>query len=126
MSGILRPGALHPDLVGRLAADAAKTAQPVLTMCIRALDYLQSRPEVDGERLGVTGRSGGGAYSWWIAALDERIKVAVPVAGSVIVAQAIPIAFHIAPVLVAKPVAVLVAAVSRRARTVALTAHKQC
>ncbi len=49
--------------------------------CIRALDYLQSRPEVDGERIGVTGRSGGGAYSWWIAALDERIKVAVPVAG---------------------------------------------
>lgn len=49
--------------------------------CIRALDYLQSRPEVDGEKLGVTGRSGGGAYSWWIAALDERIKAAVPVAG---------------------------------------------
>jgi dienelactone hydrolase len=49
--------------------------------CIRALDYLQSRPEVDGERIGVTGRSGGGAYSWWIAALDERIKCAVPVAG---------------------------------------------
>lgn len=49
--------------------------------CIRALDYLQSRPEVDPERLGVTGRSGGGAYSWWIAALDERIRCAVPVAG---------------------------------------------
>ncbi len=49
--------------------------------CIRALDYLQSRPEVDGERLGVTGRSGGGAYSWWISAIDERIKCAVPVAG---------------------------------------------
>jgi len=49
--------------------------------CVRALDYLQSRPEVDGERLGVTGRSGGGAYSWWIAAIDKRIKVAVPVAG---------------------------------------------
>ncbi|MEQ8854111.1 acetylxylan esterase [Gimesia sp.] len=49
--------------------------------CIRALDYLQSRPEVDGDKLGVTGRSGGGAYSWWIAALDERIKAAVPVAG---------------------------------------------
>ena len=49
--------------------------------CIRALDYLQTLPEVDPERLGVTGRSGGGAYSWWIAALDERIKVAVPVAG---------------------------------------------
>ncbi|WP_254507283.1 alpha/beta hydrolase family protein [Anatilimnocola floriformis] len=49
--------------------------------CIRALDYLQSRKEVDSDKLGVTGRSGGGAYSWWIAALDERIKAAVPTAG---------------------------------------------
>ncbi len=49
--------------------------------CVRALDYLQSRKEVDGQRLGVTGRSGGGAYSWWIAAIDERIQAAVPVAG---------------------------------------------
>ena len=49
--------------------------------CVRALDYLQSRPEVDGNKLGVTGRSGGGAYSWWIAAIDERIKAAVPTAG---------------------------------------------
>ena len=49
--------------------------------CIRALDYLQSRPEVNGEKLGVTGRSGGGAYSWWISAIDERIKASVPVAG---------------------------------------------
>ena len=49
--------------------------------CVRALDYLQSRKEVDGDRLGVTGRSGGGAYSWWITGIDDRIKVAVPVAG---------------------------------------------
>ncbi len=49
--------------------------------CIRALDYLETRPEVDATRIGVTGRSGGGAYSWWIAALDDRIKAAVPVAG---------------------------------------------
>ena len=49
--------------------------------CIRALDYLQMRKEVDGNRIGVTGRSGGGAYSWWISALDDRIKAAVPVAG---------------------------------------------
>lgn len=48
---------------------------------IRALDYLQTRPEVDRTKLGITGRSGGGAYSWWVAALDERIKVAVPTAG---------------------------------------------
>lgn len=49
--------------------------------CIRALDYLETRPEVDKEKFGVTGRSGGGAYTLWIAALDERIKVAAPVAG---------------------------------------------
>lgn len=49
--------------------------------CVRALDYLQSRPEIDASRIGVTGRSGGGAYSWWIAAIDPRIKAAVPVAG---------------------------------------------
>jgi dienelactone hydrolase len=49
--------------------------------CVRALDYLESRPEVDKTRFGVTGRSGGGAYSWWIAAIDDRIKAAVPVAG---------------------------------------------
>ena len=48
---------------------------------IRGLDYLVSRPDVDPERLGVTGRSGGGAYSWWIAALDDRVKVAAPTAG---------------------------------------------
>lgn len=48
---------------------------------IRALDYLESREEVDAERIGVTGRSGGGAYSWWVAALDQRVKAAVPVAG---------------------------------------------
>ena len=49
--------------------------------CIRALDYLATRSEVDRTKIGVTGRSGGGAYSWYIAALDERIQVAVPVAG---------------------------------------------
>jgi len=49
--------------------------------CIRALDYLETRKEVDKERFGVTGRSGGGAYSWWITALDERIKASAPTAG---------------------------------------------
>ena len=48
---------------------------------IRALDYLESRPEVDRERLGMTGRSGGGAYTWWVAAVDERVKAAAPTAG---------------------------------------------
>jgi cephalosporin-C deacetylase-like acetyl esterase len=48
---------------------------------IRAIDYLLSRPEVDGEKIAVTGISGGGAATFWIAAADERVKVAVPVSG---------------------------------------------
>jgi hypothetical protein len=45
---------------------------------IRALDYLLTRPEVDGARLAVTGTSGGGFQSLYLAALDERIGVAAP------------------------------------------------
>lgn len=48
---------------------------------IRAIDYLVSRPEVDSERIGMTGRSGGGATTWWVGALDERVKVVAPVSG---------------------------------------------
>lgn len=45
------------------------------------LDYLESRPEVDARRIGVTGMSMGGTGTWWLAAIDDRIKVAVGVAG---------------------------------------------
>lgn len=38
-TGVLPQGAIHPDLVNRLSQEAAKSAQHVLTMCIRALDY---------------------------------------------------------------------------------------
>jgi dienelactone hydrolase len=48
---------------------------------IRAIDYLCTRPEVDPDRIGVTGISGGGATTVWIAAADDRVKVAVPVSG---------------------------------------------
>jgi cephalosporin-C deacetylase-like acetyl esterase len=48
---------------------------------IRAIDYLINRPDVDAERLAVTGISGGGAATFWIAAADERVKCAVPVSG---------------------------------------------
>ncbi len=45
-----------------------------------ALNYLLSRPEVDPKRVGVMGTSMGSTRSWWLAALDERIKAAVCVA----------------------------------------------
>ena len=44
---------------------------------IRSIDYLTTRPEVDAARLGVMGISGGGATSFFTAALDERLKAAV-------------------------------------------------
>ena len=43
-SGELPSGDLHPDLVNRIAAEASATAQQILTMCMRAFDYL---PPVD-------------------------------------------------------------------------------
>jgi hypothetical protein len=48
---------------------------------MRAIDYLETRKEVDRKRIGVTGRSGGGATSWWVGAGDERVKCIIPVAG---------------------------------------------
>ncbi len=45
---------------------------------IRAIDYLISRPEVDASRLGITGRSGGGTQTAYLAALDDRILAAAP------------------------------------------------
>src|SRR5207302_1794261 len=48
---------------------------------MRGIDYLVGRPDVDPGRVAVTGISGGGAATFWIAAADERVKVAVPVSG---------------------------------------------
>jgi len=45
---------------------------------MRAADYLQTRPEVDADRLGITGLSGGGTMSWFTGAADPRFKVVVP------------------------------------------------
>ncbi len=45
---------------------------------IRAVDYLLTRKEVDPERIGITGRSGGGTQSAYIAAIDDRIYAAAP------------------------------------------------
>jgi len=47
---------------------------------LMALDYLASRPEVDAGRLGVTGISMGATRTWWLMALDDRLRAGVAVA----------------------------------------------
>jgi dienelactone hydrolase len=66
MAGI---GAL---LVGRCAANY------FVWDAIRSLDYLASRPEVDPNRLGCTGNSGGGTLTSYLMAIDDRIAAAAP------------------------------------------------
>ncbi|MFN7922353.1 MAG: CocE/NonD family hydrolase [Bryobacteraceae bacterium] len=45
---------------------------------MRGIDYLLTRPEVDRDKIGVTGCSGGGTLTAYIAALDDRVKAAAP------------------------------------------------
>ena len=46
---------------------------------LRAMDWLVARPEVDSARVGTLGMSMGSTMAWWLAALDERVKVTVDI-----------------------------------------------
>ncbi|MDX1983424.1 MAG: acetylxylan esterase, partial [Bryobacteraceae bacterium] len=80
--------AVDPPEVGRATTEHSMVGQLLLLVGedlthyriwdgMRAIDYLLSRPEIDPERIGCAGHSGGGTLTRFIAALDERVKVAV-------------------------------------------------
>ena len=46
--------------------------------CIKVLDYLLTRSDIDARRVGCTGESGGATQTYFLAALDDRVKVAAP------------------------------------------------
>jgi dienelactone hydrolase len=46
---------------------------------LRALDYLESRPNLDPARIGTLGLSMGSTMAWWLAALDTRVKVCIDI-----------------------------------------------
>jgi cephalosporin-C deacetylase-like acetyl esterase len=54
-------------------------AGPEVWNAMRALDYLETRREVDARRAAITGVSGGGAITWYTAAVDERFQAVAPV-----------------------------------------------
>ncbi|MFN7994314.1 MAG: acetylxylan esterase [Bryobacteraceae bacterium] len=62
-------------------------AGPETWNAIRALDYLETRPEIDAKRAAITGISGGGAITWYTAAMDERFEAAASVCATWTVGQ---------------------------------------
>jgi len=68
----------HLELGARCLLAGQSVARYFIHDARRALDYLAERPDVDAERLGVTGCSGGGCITTYAGALDPRLRAAAP------------------------------------------------
>ncbi len=72
------------DMVGRGECLQVEHKNPIALLLQtynskRVLEYLISRPDVDSNRIGMTGGSGGGTQTFMLAAIDNRIKASAPV-----------------------------------------------
>ena len=68
----------HTFLNRQCAFAGANVARYMVWDGIRALDYLECRADVDSDRIGVTGNSGGGLQTAYLMLVEERIDAAVP------------------------------------------------
>jgi dienelactone hydrolase len=76
---ILKPGTMQHCHVGNQCyLTGTNLAQYRIWDGMRAIDYLQSRDEVDAARIGVAGNSGGGTLTTYIIALDDRVHSGAP------------------------------------------------
>ncbi len=69
----------HGTAVGQTTLVSGNLGGYLIWDGIRALDYLSERKDVDHERIACTGTSGGGVQTEMLSAIDERIKVSIPV-----------------------------------------------
>ncbi len=77
-----RPAMNTAENWGLYSPQAEAHAQSIMGLqtlnAIRSLDFILSLPEVDEERIAVTGASGGGTQTFMLSALDQRVKLAFP------------------------------------------------
>jgi cephalosporin-C deacetylase-like acetyl esterase len=68
----------HLELGARSILIGQSVARYFIFDAKRAIDYLVSRPDVDPDRIGVTGCSGGGAITTYVGVFEPRVKTAAP------------------------------------------------
>ena len=72
-------GEYHGEMTGAMLLPIGRPLSGIQVYeNMRAVDYLQSRPEVDEEHIGITGASGGGNQTMYAGAFDERFRCVVP------------------------------------------------